>query len=58
MGGTIAVESEIGVGSVFTINLRAEVEQKRIDYLMVSLGLLKFLGLFIEITFEEPQKEN
>jgi len=39
MGGTIAVESEIGVGSVFTIKLRAEVEQKRIDFLMVSRAI-------------------
>ncbi len=40
MGGTIAVQSEVGVGSVFTIKLKAEVEQKRVDFLKVSFRIL------------------
>lgn len=43
MGGTLAVRSEIGVGSVFIVKVKAEIDKNERDRLRVSY----FLGLKI-----------
>lgn len=39
MGGTLTVKSEVGFGSIFTVKLKAEIEQNKLDKLRVSVFL-------------------
>jgi hypothetical protein len=43
MGGTLTVKSEVGFGSIFTVKLKAEIEQNKLDKLRVIVFFFNYI---------------